>query len=128
MIAEKSNSSTHNDLPESWRWEYDGDCPRAVNDAGGIISGHGRQWVIDTAWESNSSAPLTGWTRDWPTADGWWFVCRAVDDESSPAFVYVDADGEWHAHETGVHWSKADGHRLLFHPMAQPPEPPKDTP
>lgn len=44
----------HDELPLSWVWQYDGECPRAINLLMEVISGHGRQWIIDTAWERES--------------------------------------------------------------------------
>lgn len=71
----------------------------------------------------NSSAPLTGWTRDWPEYRGWSWAVRGPGDEPEAVRSYLEADNLL-SHYTGDDeirsslWPNA-----MFHPMAQPPSP-----
>lgn len=82
----------------------------------------------------SSSAPLTGWTQDWPTKPGWWWLRRDFDDLGRGVWVTdsvkIERDGLW------AYWS-AKGlcgqsdlprDRVLWCRAIQPPEPPKATP
>lgn len=81
-----------------------------------------------------------GWTREWPTEPGWWWVWPKSYEVPEPAYLWTNADGDWlasvinpkHARTRalGDSWSKSLSVRarirIWFHPMEQPPAPPED--
>lgn len=79
--------------------------------------------------ESNSSAPLAGWTKDWPRMAGWWWVTLIeFPNERTAAYVELDDRGVWQAFTHEGFYRPGPNCPIMFHVMQQPPEPPKDTP
>lgn len=74
--------------------------------------------------ESNSSAPLTGWTKDWPTEPGWWWVSgeHLAPDEVVALYFERHYPGD----EIWAYDLIRSDISLRFHAMEQPPLPPKE--
>lgn len=98
------------------------------------ISKHGairfsKDGAVTPVKESNSSPTLTGWTKDWPTEPGWWWILRPdIFDKARPVIVRSAGRGE-HRHlmyvSDGEIIYKMSSANAMFHPMEQPPAPPE---
>ena len=72
---------------------------------------------------------MSGWTKAWPTEPGWWWVYAGFGD------AYELTAVEAIRSEGGIICVSGSQHVLddspelvfMFHPMAQPPAPPKGT-
>lgn len=73
---------------------------------------------------ANRANKETGWTRDWPTEPGWWWVWGPGQTKATAALIDEDLDASvlgslWHRESTD------DGY-WRWHRADQPPAPPEE--